>query len=52
MLVPEGLYGVFSGQVMERMVNQNSFSDIADDFKYWEDASDQVWHGATEIGLP
>jgi hypothetical protein len=27
------------------MVNQNSFSDIADDFKYWEDASDQFREG-------
>jgi len=32
-------------KVMERMVNQNSFSDIADDFKYWEDASDQFRDG-------
>jgi len=32
-------------KVMERMVNQNSFSDIADDFKYWEDASDQFREG-------
>tara|TARA_B110000977_G_scaffold189155_4_gene258269 strand:+ start:997 stop:3066 length:2070 start_codon:yes stop_codon:yes gene_type:complete len=28
-------------RVMERMVNQNSYDDIAQDFKYWEDQSDQ-----------
>mmetsp|Transcript_22365 Transcript_22365/g.26943 ORF Transcript_22365/g.26943 Transcript_22365/m.26943 type:complete len:668 (+) Transcript_22365:178-2181(+) len=32
-------------KIMERMVNQNSYSDIADDFKYWEDASDQYREG-------
>lgn len=26
--------------VMDRMVNQNMFEEIAMDFKYWEDASD------------
>eukprot|EP01006_Ploeotia_vitrea_P041816 TRINITY_DN66575_c6_g4_i1.p1 TRINITY_DN66575_c6_g4~~TRINITY_DN66575_c6_g4_i1.p1 ORF type:complete len:627 (+),score=104.57 TRINITY_DN66575_c6_g4_i1:51-1931(+) len=25
---------------MERMVNQNTFNDITDDYKYWEDAAD------------
>eukprot|EP00899_Mesostigma_viride_P011545 jgi/Mesvir1/20391/Mv12295-RA.1 len=29
-----------AAKVMERMVNQNSFDDIAQDYKYWEDASD------------
>ena len=27
--------------LMERMVNQNMYSDIADDFRYWEDMTDQ-----------
>ena len=27
--------------VLERMVNQNTYDDIAMDFKYWDDASDQ-----------
>ncbi|KAL0978206.1 hypothetical protein UPYG_G00167470 [Umbra pygmaea] len=28
-------------KIMERMVNQNAFDDIAQDFKYFEDASDE-----------
>ncbi|XRA97247.1 flagellar outer dynein arm intermediate chain 1 [Pycnococcus provasolii] len=32
-------------RVLERMVNQNSFSDIAQDFKYWDDASDAFREG-------
>ena len=32
-------------KLMERMVNQNTFDDIAQDFKYWEDASDQFREG-------
>jgi hypothetical protein len=34
-------------QILDRMVNQNMFEEIAMDFKYWEDASDayrQVVH--------
>ena len=30
-----------AAKVLERMVNQNTFDDIAMDFKYWDDASDQ-----------
>jgi hypothetical protein len=30
-----------ASKVMERMVNQNTYDDIAMDFKYWDDASDQ-----------
>lgn len=30
-----------AAKVVERMVNQNTFDDIAMDFKYWDDASDQ-----------
>ncbi|BFY97571.1 hypothetical protein BsWGS_00610 [Bradybaena similaris] len=29
-----------SVKIVERMVNQNTFDDIAQDFKYWEDVSD------------
>ena len=32
-------------RVMERMVNQNSYDDIAQDFKYWEDQSDRFREG-------
>ena len=32
-------------RVMERMVNQNFYDDIAQDFKYWEDQSDQFREG-------
>ncbi len=28
--------------IMERMVNQNTFDDISQDYKYWEDASDEL----------
>eukprot|EP01002_Notosolenus_urceolatus_P013073 NODE_436_length_2087_cov_88.380765_g349_i0.p1 GENE.NODE_436_length_2087_cov_88.380765_g349_i0~~NODE_436_length_2087_cov_88.380765_g349_i0.p1 ORF type:complete len:654 (+),score=236.05 NODE_436_length_2087_cov_88.380765_g349_i0:123-1964(+) len=27
-------------KIMERMVNQNIFNEVSDDFKYWEDAAD------------
>nr|XP_023694668.1 dynein intermediate chain 1, axonemal [Paramormyrops kingsleyae]XP_023694669.1 dynein intermediate chain 1, axonemal [Paramormyrops kingsleyae] len=30
-----------AAKIMERMVNQNAFDDIAQDFKYFEDASDE-----------
>ncbi|NWU68042.1 DNAI1 protein, partial [Pterocles burchelli] len=30
-----------AAKIMERMVNQNTFDDIAEDFKYFEDASDE-----------
>ncbi|XP_010792920.1 dynein intermediate chain 2, ciliary [Notothenia coriiceps] len=30
-----------ASKIFERMVNQNSFDDIAQDFKYFEDASDE-----------
>lgn len=30
-----------AAKVLERMVNQNTYDDIAMDFKYWNDASDQ-----------
>ena len=28
--------------IMDRMVNQNTFDDISQDYKYWEDASDEL----------
>lgn len=28
-------------KIVERMVNQNTYDDIAQDFKYWEDAADE-----------
>lgn len=32
---------VTASMIMERMVNQNTYDDIAQDFKYWEDRSDE-----------
>eukprot|EP00118_Oscarella_pearsei_P010350 m.63130 g.63130 ORF g.63130 m.63130 type:complete len:701 (+) comp35145_c2_seq10:76-2178(+) len=32
-------------KIIERMVNQNIFDDIAQDFKYWEDTSDEFKGG-------
>lgn len=32
-------------KVLERMVNQNTYDEIAQDFKYWEDASDSFREG-------
>eukprot|EP00735_Rhodelphis_limneticus_P000953 TRINITY_DN11489_c0_g1::TRINITY_DN11489_c0_g1_i1::g.10810::m.10810 TRINITY_DN11489_c0_g1::TRINITY_DN11489_c0_g1_i1::g.10810 ORF type:complete len:676 (-),score=212.66,sp/Q16959/DYI2_HELCR/53.04/0.0,WD40/PF00400.27/2.9e+02,WD40/PF00400.27/0.0002,WD40/PF00400.27/18,WD40/PF00400.27/3.8e-06,WD40/PF00400.27/0.073,WD40/PF00400.27/8.6e+02,TT_ORF2/PF02957.10/0.25,TT_ORF2/PF02957.10/4.8e+02,TT_ORF2/PF02957.10/2.8e+02 TRINITY_DN11489_c0_g1_i1:228-2057(-) len=32
-------------KIMERMVNQNTYDDITQDFRYWEDASDQYRDG-------
>ncbi|KAM3877528.1 dynein, axonemal, intermediate chain 1, paralog 2 [Diretmus argenteus] len=31
-----------AAKILERMVNQNTFDDIAQDFKYFEDASDEI----------
>lgn len=30
-----------AAKIVERMVNQNNFDDVAQDFKYWEDPSDE-----------
>lgn len=30
-----------AAKIVERMVNQNTYDDIAQDFKYWEDVSDE-----------
>eukprot|EP00771_Trimastix_marina_P002229 gnl/Trimastix_PCT/3350.p1 GENE.gnl/Trimastix_PCT/3350~~gnl/Trimastix_PCT/3350.p1 ORF type:complete len:801 (-),score=180.30 gnl/Trimastix_PCT/3350:207-2609(-) len=32
-------------RIIERMVNQNTFNDVTDDFKYWDDPSDQYKEG-------
>jgi len=29
-----------AAKILERMANQNTFSDVTEDFKFWEDASD------------
>uniref|UniRef100_A0A7S3GGM1 Uncharacterized protein n=1 Tax=Palpitomonas bilix TaxID=652834 RepID=A0A7S3GGM1_9EUKA len=34
-----------SSKIMERMVNQNTYEDIAEDYKYWEDESDRFKDG-------
>ena len=34
-----------ASKVVERMINQNSFDDITQDFKYWDDASDEFREG-------
>lgn len=34
-----------AAKILERMVNQNAFDDISQDYKYWEDASDQYREG-------
>ena len=34
-----------AAKILERMVNLNTFEDIAQDFKFWEDASDQFREG-------
>eukprot|EP00164_Ancoracysta_twista_P000985 GFYU01001289.1.p1 GENE.GFYU01001289.1~~GFYU01001289.1.p1 ORF type:complete len:672 (+),score=254.71 GFYU01001289.1:267-2282(+) len=44
----EGIYSAAmskSLKIIERMVNLNTFDDIAQDFKYWEDASDVYREG-------
>ena len=30
-----------SAKILERMVNLNTFDEIAQDFRFWEDASDE-----------
>ena len=34
-----------AAKVLERMANQNTYDDIARDFKFWNDASDQFKAG-------
>ncbi|KAI9105693.1 WD40-repeat-containing domain protein [Phlyctochytrium arcticum] len=38
--------------IIERMANQNTFDDIAQDYKYWEDASDELAGSKTGTLLP
>lgn len=40
-IVLESAELALAAKVLERMVNQNTYDDIAMDFKYWDDASDQ-----------
>ena len=37
---------------IERMANQNTFDDISQDFKYWEDASDEMGDKKSGTMLP
>ncbi|KAJ3287592.1 cytoplasmic dynein with WD40 domain [Borealophlyctis nickersoniae] len=37
--------------IIERMANQNTFDDVAQDFKYWEDASDELSKSGTLLPL-
>jgi dynein intermediate chain 1 len=32
-------------RIIERMANQNTYDDIAQDYKYWEDISDEFREG-------
>ena len=34
-----------SAKILERMANQNTYEDVAQDYKYWEDASDEFREG-------
>jgi dynein intermediate chain 1 len=38
--------------IIERMANQNTFDDIAQDYKYWEDAADELGDRKGIIYLP
>ncbi|KAI8853975.1 WD40-repeat-containing domain protein [Chytridium lagenaria] len=38
--------------IIERMANQNTFDDIAQDYKYWEDASDELGDKRSGTLLP
>ncbi|KAJ3334350.1 cytoplasmic dynein with WD40 domain [Blyttiomyces sp. JEL0837] len=38
--------------IIERMANQNTFDDIAQDYKYWEDASDELGDRKSGTLLP
>ncbi|KAJ3416508.1 cytoplasmic dynein with WD40 domain [Chytridiales sp. JEL 0842] len=38
--------------IVERMANQNTFDDIAQDYKYWEDASDELGDRKSGTLLP
>ncbi|XP_045108688.1 dynein intermediate chain 2, ciliary-like isoform X3 [Portunus trituberculatus] len=35
---------LWAARVVERMVSQNTYDDISQDFKYWEDGSDEFRH--------
>jgi len=40
-----------ASKILERMVNQNTFSDVTEDFKFWEDASDAFREEGTLLPL-
>jgi len=39
-------------KILERMVNQNTYDDITQDYKFWEDASDQYRDGEGALRTP
>ena len=39
-------------KILERMVNQNTYDDITQDYKFWEDASDQYRDGEGTLRTP
>jgi len=41
-----------AAKIIERMVNQNTFSEIADDFKYFDDEADEFREGQKGTMLP
>ena len=43
---------VKSVRIVDRMVNQNMFEEVAMDFKYWEDASDAFRCERTRLEAP
>lgn len=39
-------------QIIERMANQNTFDDVTQDYKYWEDKADEIRESKSGILLP
>lgn len=37
--------------IIERMANQNTYDDIAQDYKYWEDAADELGDRKSMISI-
>eukprot|EP00002_Diphylleia_rotans_P011802 TRINITY_DN2321_c0_g1_i3.p1 TRINITY_DN2321_c0_g1~~TRINITY_DN2321_c0_g1_i3.p1 ORF type:complete len:638 (-),score=139.64 TRINITY_DN2321_c0_g1_i3:1739-3652(-) len=42
---------MIAAKVMERMVNQNTFNEVAQDFKFWDDPSDQYREDGSMLPL-
>ena len=38
--------------MVERMANQNTFDEVTQDYKYWEDAGDEFREGRSGVLLP